>query len=298
MSTAAGIRSEETIIKTSKAAPEKKALVEHIIKLGKEYPIIGMVNMENLPASSLLQMKKQLRGKVELVMTRKTLIVRGLQSLKLPNGEQLLEKVKGMPALMFTRENPFALYKIIKKSKTPAAAKPGQTAPHDITLPPGPTPFTPGPVISEFAQLGIKTGVEGGKVAIKQETTVVHEGEPINAKLAGMLQRLGVQPMEIGLDLTCVYEKGTIYPKSVLDIDEKKFIETLTQASTEAFNLAIETGYFTKETVEHLLGKAAREAKSVALEGGILTPETTEEILAKAEREAKSVASEGNIQTQ
>ena len=283
-------------MKTTKAAPEKKAVVKKILDFGKQYPIIGILNMENLPAGSLLQMKKQLRGKVELVMTRKTLIQKGLKDLKLQGGEKLLEQIKGMPALMFTKENPFALYKIIKKSKTPAAAKAGQIAPRDLVVLKGPTPFTPGPVISEFAQLGIKAGVEGGKVAVKEDTTVVKEGEPINAKLASMLQRLGIQPMEIGLDLSCVYEKGIIYPRSVLDIDEGKFMQDLTLAASEAFNLSVETCFITKENVETLLSKAFREAKAVGLEGGVLAPELVEEILAKAYREAQSVASEGNVQ--
>ena len=283
--------------KTSKAAPEKKEVVKKIVQFGKQYPIVGLLNMENLPASSLLQMKKQLRGKVELVMTRKTLIQHGLKELKLQNGEKLLEKIAGMPALMFTKENPFALYRIIKKSKTPAAAKAGQIAPRDIVLQPGPTPFTPGPVISEFAALGIKAGVEAGKVAIKQEATVVREGEPINAKLASMLQRLGIEPMEIGLDLTCVYEKGIIYPRSVLDIDETKFMQDLMGAVGGAFNLAIDITFINKDTIETLLGKAHREARAVGVEGGVMEPELVEEILAKAQRQAQAVASEGNIQT-
>lgn len=283
--------------KTTKAAPHKKEVVKQIQDLGKKYPIIGVLNMESLPASSLLQMKKQLRGKVELVMTRKTLVKLGLKNLKLQNGEKLLENVKGMPALMFTKENPFALYKIIKKSKTPAAAKPGQTAPRDLVIPKGPTPFTPGPVISEFAALGIKAGVEGGKVAVKEDTTVVKEGEPINAKLASMLQRLGIEPMEIGLDLVCAYEGGVIYPRSVLDVDEKKFMADLMQAASEAFNLSVEAGIITKDNIELLLGKAFREAKQVGLEGGITAPELVEEVLAKAFREASSVASEGNLET-
>ena len=283
--------------KTSKASPAKKAIVKKIVTLGKQYPIIGILNMESLPAGSLLQMKKQLRGKVELVMTRKTLIQHGLKELKLQNGEQLLGKITGMPALMFTKENPFALYRIIKKSKTPAAAKAGQISPRDIVLQPGPTPFTPGPVISEFAQLGIKAGVEGGKVAIKQETTVVKEGEPINAKLASMLQRLGIEPMEIGLDLACVYEKGIIYPRSVLDIDEDKFMADLMGAVSGAFNLAIDITFINKDTIETLLGKAHRQAKAVGVEGSVMEPELVEEILANAQRQAKAVASEGNVQT-
>lgn len=284
--------------KTSKAAPEKKEVIKKIITLGKQYPIIGILNMEGMPAGSLLQMKKQLRGKVELVMTRKTLIIHGLKDMKLENGEKLIENVKGMPALMFTKENPFALYNIIKKSKTPAAAKPGQLAPHDITLQPGPTPFTPGPVISEFAQLGIKAGVEGGKVAIKQETTVVKEGQPISGPLASMLQRLGVEPMEIGLDLHCVYEKGIIYPKTVLDIDETKFMQDLMGAAGGAFNLAVEITFISKDTIETLLSKAFREAKAVGIEGNVMEPELVEEILAKGHRAAQAVAQEGNIQTQ
>lgn len=259
--------------KTSKAAPEKKEVIKKILTLGKQYPIIGILNMEGLPAGSLLQMKKQLRGKVELVMTRKTLIVHGLKDMKLENGEKLIEGVKGMPALMFTKDNPFELYKIIKKSKTPAAAKPGQIAPRDITIPAGPTPFTPGPVISEFAALGIKAGVEGGKVAVKQDALVVKEGQPIEAKLASMLQRLGIEPMEIGLDLSCVYEKGVIYPKSVLDVDEVKFMANLIGAASEALNVAVDIGFITKDNVEVFIAKAYREAKALEEEGKVAAPE-------------------------
>jgi len=225
--------------KTSKAAPEKKAVVKRIQELGGQYPIVAVLNMENLPASSLLKMKKQLRGKVELVMTRKTLLIRGLKQLNLKNGDKVIEKIVGMPALMFTKENPFELYKIIKKSKTPAPAKPGQLAPRDIVLPAGPTPFTPGPVISEFAGLGVPAGVEEGKVAIKEETLVVKEGEEISGPLSSMLGRLGIKPMEIGLDLVCAYDKGVIYGRSVLDIDEDKFMADFDGAIRGAFNMQV-----------------------------------------------------------
>ena len=45
----------------------------------------------------------------------------------------------------------------LEKSKSNAPAKPGQTAPSDLVLPAGETPFTPGPMIGELGQLGIKT---------------------------------------------------------------------------------------------------------------------------------------------
>lgn len=281
---------------TCKAAPEKKQTVKRIIELAKKYPIIGIVDMEGLPANSLLKMKKQLRGKMELVMCRKTLMLIALNELNLPNGEKIIENLKGMPALMFTNENPFSLYKTIKKSKTPAPAKPGQEAPFDITVPAGPTPFGPGPIISEFAQLGIPAGVEEGKVAIKKDTTVVEEGEEISAQLAGMLQRLGIEPMEIGLNLHTVYEDGILYPRNVLDIDEEEFMADLTGAASGAFNLAVEVAHATSDTIETLLGKASREARSVGVEGGVMAPELVEDVLSQAAQQAQALKTEANIQ--
>jgi len=63
-------------------AEYKKRIVENIVKLAKEYPIVGAVNMENLPAPQLQAMKAQLRGKVVLVMTKKRLIKIALEKLK------------------------------------------------------------------------------------------------------------------------------------------------------------------------------------------------------------------------
>lgn len=280
--------------KTCKAAQEKKDVIVKIEKFGKEYPIIAVLNMEGLPASTLLKVKKQLKGKVELVMTRKTLLQRGLANLKLKGGDDVIGRLKGMPALMFTKENPFALYKIIKKSKQPAAAKPGQIAPKDLIIQKGPTPFTPGPVISEFAALGVKAGVEGGKVAVKEDKVVVKEGEVIKPNVASMLARLGVEPMEIGLDLSCVYEKGTIFDKKVLDVDEKQFMANLTGAAIGGLNLAVEIGYTNKDTITLLITKAVRNSRAVGIEANILAPEILGDVLAKAERIATQIKNQTN----
>ncbi len=275
--------------KTCKAAQSKKDKVKRIKELAKEFPIIGILNLETLPCAQLQQMRAKLRGKVEIFMTRKLLMNRALTETKLPGIEKLQACMIGVPALIFTKENPFSIYKTIKKSKSPAPAKPGQKAPRDIVLPAGPTPFAPGPIISEFAAVGIIAGVEGGKVAIKKETTIVREGQEINTKIAGILSKLSIMPMEIGLDLVAVYEKGTVYGKNVLDIDEKQFMTDITQAATYALNLAVEAGIFTKETTQLMVEKAAREALSLAEEADIMTKDTIPKILAKAEAQASAL---------
>ncbi|PIN76180.1 50S ribosomal protein L10 [Candidatus Woesearchaeota archaeon CG10_big_fil_rev_8_21_14_0_10_37_12] len=289
---------KKSTTKTCRAAQAKKDVVKRIAELGKKYTIIGIVDMTNLPASSLASMKRKLRDSVEIVMTRKTLTELGIKKIKLDKEKEILEKLKGMPAILFTKENPFKLYKIIKQSKTPAAAKPGDKAPYDLIVPAGPTPFTPGPIISEFAQLGIKAGVENGKIAVKADAIVAKEGAVISDKLASMLQKLGIEPMEVGLDLHTVYEAGTIYPKSVLDVDEKQFMENLNTALSEGFNLAIEMVHLTKYTAETLITKATREARNVGIEANIMSPELVADILSKAQTIATNVAKDVKIETQ
>jgi large subunit ribosomal protein L10 len=272
--------------KTSRAAPKKKKTVKEIVEKIKKYPIIGVVNMENLPTPQLQRMRAQLRDKVDLFMTKKRLILKALDQVKdKPGLEKAKEIMRGMPALLFTEENPFTLYKTLKQNKSKAPAKAGQAAPSDIIVPAGPTPFAPGPVIGELGALGIKASVEGGKIAIKNDTKVASEGDVISEKLAGMLTRLGIEPMEIGLDLLAVYEKGTIYPKSVLDIDEKKFMNDLMLSASQAQELALGIGYTTPDTIEPMIQRTYRAAKTIAKESKFLTDETASEMVEQAERE-------------
>ena len=281
----------------AKVAAYKKEIVKKVAKLMKEYPIIAAVNMETMPSAQLQRMRANLRGKMELFMTKRRFMKLAIEQLKQEKqGIEHIEKyLQGMPALMFTKENPFSIYNIIKKSKSAAPAKPGQISPRDITVPAGPTPFAPGPIIGELGAVGIKAGIEGGKVVIKQDALIVKQGQVIDDKRASMLQRLGVEPMEIGLNIVAIYEGGIIYESSVLDIDEEKFSADLAKAAQQGMNLAVEIAYASKDTIMILIQKASSQAKNLGMEAAILNEETTALLLAKAEAEAQSVASKVNL---
>lgn len=282
----------------ARVSEAKKKLVNGFVKLIEEYPVVAAVNLEMMPAPQLQVMRGKLREKIVFIMSKRRLFKIALEKAKdKKKGIEKLEPyLKGMPALIFSKENPFKLNKMLSESKSKAPAKGGQTAPNDIIIPAGPTPFAPGPIISELAGIGIKTGVENGKVAVKANTTVVKQGEVIKQKVAEMLTRLGIEPMEIGLNLTAAYENGVVYTGDVLSIDDKAFMEKLSNAALWAFNLAVEAGYFTKETIELLIPKAFREAKAVALEANIMCNAVAGEILAKAEAQAKSLKEESNYE--
>ena len=278
--------------------PKKKILVHKLVADIRKSPVVGIVNMENLPAAQLQVMRSTLKKQqVSIIMARKRLLHRALEESKKENIAHLIEKTKGMPAVLLTSSNPFSLYATIQKNKSEAPAKPGQHAPRDITVKAGPTTFAPGPIISELAAVGIKTKVDQGKLAILQDTIIVKEGAVISQKVAETLKRLDIKPMEIGLDLVAVWENGVVFAAKQLHIDEAEYAQNITQAAQWAMNLALEIAYPAADTIGLLLQTALREARALSIEQGIITDLTADEILAKAERQALAVKEAGNINT-
>lgn len=278
-------------------AEYKTKVVNDFVKLVEKYPIIGAVNMENLPSPQLQKMRQQLRGQVELRMTKRRLLKHVIAQVKAkkPGVEQLLGFMGGMPALLFTKDNPFTLAKTLQKNKSKAPAKGGQVAPADIVIEPGKTPFAPGPVISELSQAGLKTSVEDGKVAIKERKVIVKAGEVIKDNIANLLTKLSITPMEIGLDLVAVYENGLIYTKDVLNVNMVEFMKKVVTAASGAFNLSMEAEYPTKDTVELMLSKANSGAESLAIEASICEPGTITLILANAYAQTLGLKAMANL---
>ena len=282
----------------SHVASYKKEIVGNLTNLIAEYPIIGVVNMENLPAPQLQAMRAQLRGRFLITMTKRRLIKLAFEAAKSKkNGIEKLERhLAGMPALIFTKENPFRLSRTLQKSKSPAPAKAGQAAPRDIIVNKGATSFAPGPIIGELAMAGIKAGVEAGKVAIKEDAVVVRAGEKIKPKTAEILTRLGIQPMEVGLDLVAVFENGVIYGRDVLSIDDNEYRNRLSNAARWAFNLANYAAYPTRETIRLLIGKAYNDSKTLGIAQNIFGKEIIDILLGKAEQQMLSLKTAANIQ--
>jgi large subunit ribosomal protein L10 len=277
----------------------KKKVVKEFIRLVKDYSTVGAIDLEGMPTSQLQKMRATLRDNdiVLLVSKRRLMKIALDQSTEAKKGiEQLKEHLKGMPALIFSKKDSFKLFKLLKQSKSEAPAKAGQEAPKDIVVKAGKTNFLPGPIISELANVGIKSGVDDGKVAIKEDAVVAKMGDTISPELAGILTRLDIKPMEIGLNLTATFEEGVIFQREVLDVDEEQIINNITKAAQESFNLSVEAGYFTKDNVNVIIQKVFSECKALAEESGFLADLVVEDMLASAERSAKSLQSEAKVE--
>jgi len=241
----------------------KKKRVKELVDLIEKYRAVGIINMEGLPASQLQRLRAQLRDKMLIEMSKKTLMKIALQSSNKPGISKLADYLNGMPCFLFTNESPFRVAITLRKNKSTAPAKVGQIAPKDIIIPAGPTQFTPGPVLGELGQLGVKAGVDKGKIVIKEDKLVAKKGEKITKQMATLLQKFGIEPMEIGLNLIAFYEEGLVYSGSVLDIDPNKTLEDIKRAASWAFNLSMECAYPTRENIQMLVAKAQMSASAL-----------------------------------
>lgn len=237
-------------------------------------------------------MRDSLRQEMVLTMAKKTLVRRAWKNAGLSDEEldTLFDGVT-IPMLVQTASlNAFQLYSELDKTRTGRPAKAGDLAPNDIIIEAGPTSFPPGPIVGEFNSVGIPAKIDKGKVSIQKTVTAVEKGQPISADMGLMLSKLEINPIEIGLILSGVIEGGTVMAAKDLDLDLDGFTANLKSATSGAFNVACNIGWFTNETVSVLLSKAAGEALAVAIEAGIHNEDTMPILISRAHARMLAVA--------
>lgn len=272
---------------------DKIKLADEIKDIAKNYKVVGIANLYKLPTSAFQQIRKMLKGNAIIKVAPKSVVEKVLDSRE--DWKNIKEKIGGSPALIFSNLDPFKLYKLIEKNKTPAPAKVGDISPKDIEVKAGKTDLTPGPAITALQKLKIKTKVEGGKISIISDQIICKKGDLINEDIAAVLNMLKIMPMEIGLNVVGFCEDGVFYDKEVLHIDEQEILNRIKNAIGEMMNFSINTWYPTKETIEFLIKKAYIDMKSLSVKAKIITKETIAELLALGEAEANALKSKVNV---
>jgi large subunit ribosomal protein L10 len=269
---------------------QKKKTMMAMLKEDLEgYPVVGICDVHKLPAKQLFEIKNKLRGKAVIKMVKKRIMKKAMAESGKKDISKLVDKIQSQPVLLFTKANPFELAQTIAKSASKAAAKAGDTLPNDIMVYPGPTSLPPGPAIGELQRVKIPVGVEGDKIVIKKEARIAKRGEKVSKELADALAKLGIEPMEISLNLLAIWDQGTVFGRDVLLIPPEHYIGQIQAAYSSAFSLAFSISYPTPATVPFLLSKAHQQAVSLAMEAAIATPATAPLLLAKARAQASAL---------
>jgi large subunit ribosomal protein L10 len=250
---------------------EKIAAVEKLRKILEENQLIGFADLYKMPTKQLQEIRKQIRGKGQIIVTKKSIVLHALREVQKQNLQEFEKMLPQQPAIIVSNQEPFKFYLFISKMKSPTYAKAGDAAEEDIVVSAGPTNLLPGPVISELTKLGIPAGVEEGKIAIKKDKVVATKGTIISKELASVLRKLNIKPINIGLKIVALYKDGEIFQKEVLDLVGEKYITLVLQAHQRALNLSVAVGYPTRENIKLLLAKAYRTAKVIENKLGVQT---------------------------
>ncbi|MCE9616817.1 MAG: 50S ribosomal protein L10 [Nitrosarchaeum sp.] len=271
--------------------PKRKAqMYQQLLEVPKKYKVIAIVKINKVRASQILPLRKALKGEVEFVCVKDRVAQKALEKLNIAGIKGISEELTGQCLFLFTNMSPFKLNVLLSKNKIMMAARGGDIASVDIVVPAKNTGIAPGPMLTEFKEAGIPTKIDQGTIWIQKDTTPVKKGETINEKLAALLGKLDIKPVEAGISLYTALEEGLKYAAEEMVVDVAKVRNAFTQFHQEAISLSIEAAYVTAENINQILSKAAQSARSVSIESGFMTDETKEPILQKAHSQAKSVS--------
>ena len=278
--------------------PKKKTqMYQTLQELPKKYKVMALVRMEKVRASQLLPLRKKLQGKVEIVSIKDKVAQRALEKLDLGGIEKMKEMLTGQCLFMFTDMSPFELNIFLSKNKILLAARGGDIASMDVIVQPKNTGIAPGPMLTEFKENKIPTKIDQGTIWILKETTPVKKGDVISAKLAALLGKLDVKPIEAGIVLNAALSESVLFSEEQLVVDVEKIKMQLVQANQQAVSLSIEASYITEDNIIQILAKASQAANNLSVEAGYVTEENKEQILQKAESQAQGIANKAKNYT-
>lgn len=256
-------KKKQEIKKEKKVSKKKIEAVKLLAELINKSNTIIIASIKNLPSRQFQDIRKNLRDKAAIRVVKKRIMTRAIEESKNKTIEKLKEHVQEDSAILFSKEDAFALAGILAENKNLIKAKSGQEAVEDIEVEVGLTDLIPGPAITEFGNLGIKIAVEEGKIAIKEKKIIVKKGKEISEGAASIMSKLDIKPFKIGLEPLAIYDSKTGKIYTDIKIDKDKAVEDLKTTLVKALGFAQKIAYYCTQTIGFLLAKANSEGKAL-----------------------------------
>jgi len=271
---------------------EKVKEVDEIAQLINKHKVLAIASLKKVRAAQLQEFKKNLADKVFMRVIKSTLMKMAIEKCRdKPDLKILEEHLQGSNIYIFTDLNPFKLALALEKGKVKTTAKSGDIAAFDVVVPAGNTGQPPGPVISQLNAAGLPTRIESGSVWISKDTLVVKKGEAIAERLASVLSKLGIKPVESGLAMSYAFDEGLVITQEQLKLDIEGTKQTVERVYADSFALSLSIAYPTTENTPTLVQVAHREAYALSMSAAIPMKETIEDLVRKAHAEMLSLSS-------
>jgi len=238
-----------------------------IIRFLDEYPKVFLVGVDNVGSKQMQQIRQSLRSKAEILMGKNTMIRKAIRGHleNNPDLERLLPHIRGNVGFVFTKEDLTEVRDIILANKVAAPAKAGAIAPVDVYIPAGNTGLGPEKT-SFFQALAIPTKIARGTIEILSDVHLIKKDEKVGASESTLLNMLKISPFSYGLVIQQVYEEGSCFHPSVLDITSDDILARFREGIANVASVSLEIGYPTVVSVPHSIINGFKNVAAVALE--------------------------------
>lgn len=270
--------------------------ITYLVDLFKNNKNIGVIEVGHIHDQQIQAIRKILRGKAVIRMSKKSLQIRAIEEFqkksKKENLQEFANNIPGQSSLVFTNTDIFELKNIFLENEWMVPAKPDEITPVDIWVPAGDTGLPTGQVISELNMiLRLPTRIQNDTIWIREDTRTHKAGELVDVKQAAVLKKLGIRPIESLIKIHFAWCDGEVYPEEVLYMDMEQLQQNVASCYFSAQKLAVELGIIDEDTIEPLIQKANREAIGLLFEMPILAEDMVEEYIKKATLNANIVNS-------
>jgi len=253
---------------SKKTKDRKYQLADELIEHFDTYKKLFIVGCDNVGSDQLHQIRKNMRGKALIYCGKNTQIRRVIRELE-EQGRNDLECIrKAMKlnvALVFTNEDLSWCHDQIINNKKPSAAKAGAFAQCDVTIEKGITALEPS--MTSFLQaLNISSKITKGSIEIIADVELFKTGQRIDASQAALLQKLEITPFEYGLVPLMVFDQGSLFHPSVLNITEASILASFGNALKNTACISLELNMPTIASVPYSILLAFADCLAVAVE--------------------------------
>jgi len=234
--------------------------------LGK-YPSCLIVNVDNVGSNQMHQIRVALRGKAVVLMGKNTMVRRALRNVlsEHPTYEKFLPHIKGNIGFVFTSGDLKEIRDVVESNVVAAPARAGAYAPKDVIVPAGNTGMEPGKT-SFFQALQIPTKIARGTIEIINDMKVVVAGTRVGPSEATLLNMLNISPFTYGMTVVQIFDRGNVFPPSVLDVSESELVERFLTGIKTIASLSLALNYPTIASVNHSLVNAYKNLIAISLE--------------------------------
>lgn len=210
--------------------------------------------------------RQSIRDNGVVLMGKNTMVRRALRSMiaDFPEYEKVLPYVKGNVGFVFTNGDLKEVRETIVSNVVAAPARAGALAPVDVYVPAGNTGMEPGKT-SFFQALGIPTKIARGTIEIVNDVQVVAAGSKVGSSEAMLLNMLNISPFTYGMTVVAVYDDGSIFAPSVLDIEEKSLLDTFQSQIKTIAAISLATGIPTLASVTHSVVNAYKDLLAISV---------------------------------